>query len=87
MFRTLFLNGCGIEVVSRIWDVWVFEGDKVLVRAALGVLKALEGRLVGAEREEVLDVLGWGGRGWDVGGEEEFMRGVRWVGKEKREKR
>ncbi|KAI9715738.1 MAG: hypothetical protein M1812_005736 [Candelaria pacifica] len=87
MFRTLFLYhaGEGIEIVSRVWDVWVFEGDKVFVRVALGVLARLEGSLVGVGRERVLGLLGWGKGGrWDLGGEEEFMRVVRGMGKVER---
>ena len=81
IFQTLFVKGCGADVASRIWDVYVFEGDKVLVRAAVGVLTRLEGRLWG-DREEVLAELGWENSGvWRLGGEEVVMRAVREAGK------
>ena len=86
--RTLFLGpgeGLGIEIVTRVWDVMVFDGDGVIIRTAVALLGALEGSLYG-EKQEVLDKLGWrGGTGlgtWRVGGAEEFMAKVRRAGKE-----
>ena len=67
----------------------VFDGDGVIIRTAVAVLGALEGKLYGG-REEVLGVLGWrGGTGkgtWEVGGEETFMKMVRDAGKEEKGK-
>ncbi|KAL1635719.1 hypothetical protein SLS58_010157, partial [Diplodia intermedia] len=81
LFRTMFCHGPGLDIASRIWDVYIFEGDKSLVRAAVGVLDALEGRLYGS-REEVLCLLGWSAtQEWDVKDEDAFMRGVRNAGK------
>lgn len=82
MFRCLFTYHLPITIVSRIWDVVVFEGDKALIRAAVGCLGRLEGRLYGG-REEVLGVLGWRNEGvWDVGSEEGFVEeGFREAGK------
>lgn len=80
MFQTLFACGLEIDVLSRVWDVLVFEGDTVCIRTAVAVLSALEGKLYG-ERGEVGRVL----RGrWDVDGEEGFMGRVRAAGKEER---
>lgn len=88
MIRTLFLgpgNGLGLETAVRVWDVMVFDGDGVIIRTAVALLGALEGKLYGG-KEEVLGVLGWrGGTGkgvWDVGGEERFISLVRNAGKE-----
>lgn len=87
MIRTLFLGpgeGLGIEIASRVWDIMMFDGDAAVVRAAAAVLGGLEGKLYG-NREEVLKVLGWGGIGWAGCYDnrvEEFMRGLRSVGKE-----
>lgn len=84
--RTLFLGpgeGLGVEVATRVWDVMVFEGDRMCIRTAVAALGALEGRLYG-EREEVLGLLGWGGGGWKIGDEERFMSRVRAVGKTER---
>ena len=85
--RTLFLGpgeGLGVEIVTRVWDVMVFEGDQMCIRTAVAVLVALEGDLYG-EREEVLGKLGWGGgsgaQAWKVGDEEVFMAKVRAAGK------
>ncbi|KAL9095603.1 MAG: hypothetical protein Q9165_002035 [Trypethelium subeluteriae] len=92
MLRTFFCAHLGVDEASRLWDVYVFEGDKVLIRAVVGCLMRLEGRLYG-NREEILKVLGWpdlnvnadpanpSSRLWDVGDEEEFMKAVREAGK------
>ncbi|KAF2141751.1 uncharacterized protein K452DRAFT_228058 [Aplosporella prunicola CBS 121167] len=81
MFRTLFSRGADLDIVSRIWDVYVFEGDKALVRAAVGVLDALEGRLYGTH-DEVLALLGWNGKAdWAIKDVDSFMKGVRSAGK------
>lgn len=92
MMRTLFLGpgeGLGVDIAARVWDVMAFDGDGVIIRTAVAVLGALEGKLYGG-REEVLNVLGWrGGRdkgAWQVGMEEEFMGRVRAAGKEEKGK-
>jgi hypothetical protein len=89
--RTLFLgpgNGLGLETASRVWDVMVFDGDGVIIRTAVALLGALEGRLYGGV-EEVLSVVGWRGgsrkSAWNVGNEEAFITKVRGAGKEGRE--
>lgn len=87
--RTLFLapgGGIGLEAAVRIWDVMVFEGDDALVRGVVGVFAALESQLH-TSREEVLDLLGWQGKGFHaaaqaVGGVEEFMARLRETGDE-----
>lgn len=63
-------------------DVYVFEGDKTLVRAAVAVLACLEGRLYGSG-DEILRVMEGGGENgkWELGSEEEFMVCVRDMGK------
>ncbi|KAK4992674.1 hypothetical protein LTR50_001009 [Elasticomyces elasticus] len=81
LFRTLFAWRLDVEAVSRIWDVYVFEGDKVLVRAAVGLLARLEGRLYG-DRDEVFGVLGWAAQSrLAAGDEEELVKAVREAGK------
>jgi hypothetical protein len=81
IFRCLFTYNIGLEHAARIWDVYVFEGDKVLTRAAVAVLCKLEPKLYG-QREEILDVISWRNeRKWDVGSEDEFMKAVRDAGK------
>ena len=83
MLTTLFTSVLEVDTVSRIWDVYCFEGDRALVRALVGVLGALENRLYGS-REEILRVLGWEAdkEAWrSIGSEEEVMASVRAAGK------
>lgn len=87
MMRTLFLGphgGVGVETAVRVWDVMVFDRDSAIIRTAVAVLGALESMLY-VEKEEVLDLLGWGAKTeWELGGVEEFMARVRTAGKEVR---
>lgn len=82
MFQTLFCSQkFGMDIASRIMDCYVFEGDGILVRACLGTLANLEGRLYGS-REEILELLGSAkGPPWDLGKEEEFMELMREMGR------
>lgn len=70
-----------MDIASRIFDVYVFEGDAALIRACVGTLAKLEGRLYGT-REEVLELLGSAkGEPWDLGKEDDFMDVMREMGK------
>lgn len=73
----------GVEKMSRMWDVMVFEGDKVLLRTAVAVLSRLENRLYGS-KEEILSILGWQSTvqwGVDLGDAEEWTLAMREAGK------
>ncbi|KAK2810874.1 hypothetical protein FQN49_008500 [Arthroderma sp. PD_2] len=67
MFRSLFTNGLDVDHISRVWDCWVFEGDRILFRAGVAVLGCLETQLLGLMPGEegqkgAVDVLGWGAK-------------------------
>src|SRR4051794_11809341 len=49
MFTTLFALHVPIDIASRLWDVYAFEGDAFLIRTAVAVMMVLEGRLYGAK--------------------------------------
>ncbi|KAF3930869.1 Drainin [Dactylella cylindrospora] len=78
MFTSLFSLHVPIDIATRLWDVYAFEGDAFLIRTAVAVLTVLEGRLYGS-KEEVVALLGWEGAGcrdkseWRLGKEDEFM--------------
>lgn len=100
MFRTLFANGLDLERLVRVWDCWVFEGDRVLVRTAVAVLSSLESQIMGFEGEQttrkrrVVETLGWGFSGrkakggcWDldgVGDVDAFMKVVKSMGRKEK---
>jgi len=70
-----------MDIASRIFDVYAFEGDAALIRAAVGTLAKLEGRLYGS-RGEILEILGSAKGGpWDLGKEDDFMMVMREMGK------
>jgi hypothetical protein len=66
MFRSLFTNGLDLECVSRVWDCWAFEGDRIIIRAGVAILGCLQTQLLGLgssdakSREELKHVVGWG---------------------------
>ena len=87
MFRTLLTRCVPLDHASRVWDVYVFEGDGFLVRTAVAILGKLDLEMR-RTREEVLQVVGWGAKGmWELGDVDEFMLAVRSAGKEDRERR
>ena len=68
MFRSLLTNGLDLERISRIWDCWVFEGDRIIIRAAVAILGCLEMQLLGFTKPDdhsrisARNILGWGPR-------------------------
>ncbi|KAF2863639.1 hypothetical protein K470DRAFT_280214 [Piedraia hortae CBS 480.64] len=73
IFRCLFAYHLRSEHVSRIFDIYVFEGDLFLMRAAVAALGHLESKLYGS-REEILQVIGWSNESrWDLGSEDDFI--------------
>lgn len=82
MLQTLFCERMQLDTVSRIWDLYVFEEDRALIRTAVGALGILESKLYGS-REEVLAILGWNAQKWDLGADDAVMAAVREAGKVK----
>jgi hypothetical protein len=76
MMTAQFTQHMPLDIVSRIWDVLVFEGDGFLLRVALGLIRTIEHRLY-CNENEVLGQLGWSSGIIDVGDEDAFMRAVR----------
>jgi hypothetical protein len=61
-----------LDILSRVWDIYVFEGDYILLRAAVAVLWHFESRLLYLDKDEVLQTLT--GTEWDLGKEDVFMK-------------
>lgn len=58
MFTTLFTGYLALDEATRLWDVYVFEGDGLLVQAAVAVLLSREMALLGSKTgDEVKAVL------------------------------
>lgn len=58
MFISLFTDHLALDEAARLWDVYVFEGDSILVRAGIALLLQKEMALLGAKTvEEVKAVL------------------------------
>jgi len=56
-FMTLFSYSFPFDVVMRVWDMFLFEGWKVVYRVALAVLKLSEKELVLMDFEELMPAL------------------------------
>jgi hypothetical protein len=91
VFVSIFTNALDLDLATRLWDVFVFEGDAVLVRAAVALLGSVEGKLYGVKtKKEVYKVLeaGLSNQTGDEGAllikEDDWMRIVRDAGKESR---
>ncbi|KAJ5932476.1 hypothetical protein N7516_006965 [Penicillium verrucosum] len=72
IFRSLLTNGLDLERISRVWDCWVFEGDRIMIRSAVAILGCLQAQLFSFRQTDdqsrlaVRDVLGWGPRNHGV---------------------
>ncbi|KAJ5092040.1 hypothetical protein NUU61_006910 [Penicillium alfredii] len=68
IFRTLLTNGLDLDRISRVWDCWVFEGDRIMIRSAVAILSCLQAQLFSfhqlddQSRITVRNILGWGPR-------------------------
>ncbi|KUJ22917.1 uncharacterized protein LY89DRAFT_575086 [Mollisia scopiformis] len=78
---TSLMTGClSLDNASRLWDVMVFEGDAVVVRAGVAWLTNMEGKLFGAESPKaVYDIVR---KGLDNMEEESWITSVRAAGKQ-----
>ncbi|PNY23558.1 TBC1 domain family member 14 [Tolypocladium capitatum] len=89
LFTSMFTSYLAIDEAARLWDVYVFEGDALLVRAAVAVLLSREMALLGSKTaDEVRAVLSKSETARSstrsvakIGAEDRFMRSVREAGK------
>ncbi|PCD44511.1 hypothetical protein AU210_003587 [Fusarium oxysporum f. sp. radicis-cucumerinum] len=89
ILTAIFTQHLAIDEAARLWDVYVFEGDALLIRAAVALLLSREMTLLGAKTaDEVKTILD--GRNakvssarvaGEVGAEDKFMMSVREAGK------
>lgn len=81
MFLTLFSLQCPADITSRIWDIYSFEGDSILVRTAVAIMAVLESKLYG-DQHDVLRILGWNAGILPLGKDDDFIAAVRSAGRE-----
>lgn len=68
IFRSLLTNGLDLERLCRVWDCWAFEGDRIMIRAAVALMGCLQAQLFSFHQGDeqtritVRDILGWGPR-------------------------
>ena len=56
-FLTFFAAYFPLEIVSRIWDIYLVEGRKTIFRFALAILKINETALLKADLEGLFTIL------------------------------
>jgi TBC1 domain family member 14 len=76
MLATRFTQHLRIDVINRVWDIMIFEGDGFLLRVALGIISTLEHRLYGSTAE-ILKELGWNAPTVETGYDDVFIKKVR----------
>lgn len=82
LFTSIFTQHLSLDECTRLWDVYVFEGDAVLVRAAIALLMQHEGALLSTRScSNILQVLTEGRRKTICGREDDWMQRVREAGK------
>jgi hypothetical protein len=82
VFTTFFTQYLNLDEVTRLWDVYVFEGDVVLIRAAVALLLESEMSLLGATTStEVRKALEARGKTAEQGSGDEWIVKVRSAGK------
>lgn len=57
-FLTLYSRSLGHEVVSRIWDLFFFQGPLVLYKAGVAILKIIFYEILNEELEGIMKLLG-----------------------------
>jgi hypothetical protein len=54
---TIFAKSLPIDIASRIWDIYSIEGEHVLFKAALGILRVLRDRILNTELDGFMKLL------------------------------
>ncbi|KAM0545629.1 hypothetical protein ACHAPJ_011244 [Fusarium lateritium] len=89
ILTAIFTQHLAIDEAARLWDVYVFEGDALLIRAAVAFILSREMTLLGAKTsDEVKAILAERNAkvpsarvAGEVGAEDKFMISVREAGK------
>lgn len=89
MFTGIFTGHLAIDEAARVWDAYVFEGDALLIRAAVALLLSKEMSLLAAKTvEEVTKALAPASTSEtasravaEPGAEDRFMKRIREVGR------
>ena len=56
-FMTLFAKNLNVDIVARIWDVYMIEGVKAIFQAAIVILSHFEKKFLNSEFEDILKQL------------------------------
>lgn len=81
MFTTFFTRHLSLDECTRLWDVYIFEGDAVLIRAAVALLLEREMALLGASTADEIQLAIKGRSRAIENGEDSWMMQVRSAGK------
>jgi len=51
---TMFTRGFSFDLVTRVWDIYLAEGFKIVYRVALALLKTIEVQLLASQFEDIM---------------------------------
>ncbi len=54
---TMFCRGFGFDLVTRVMDVYLVEGYKIVYRVALALIKNIEREIMESSFEEIMQIL------------------------------
>ena len=54
---TVFTRNFSFEFVTRVWDIFIYEGMKILYRVCLGLLKSIEDELLSSEFDHIMVLI------------------------------
>lgn len=55
---TIFCRGFSFELVTRVWDIFMYEGDmKIIYRVALAILKYFEKEFLSMKFDKIMALL------------------------------
>lgn len=83
IFLSLGTSHLAMDECARLWDVYVFEGDAVLIRAATALLLRQEMSLLGSKDGQEVNRIVLGGMAQDrkdaLAGEADAEKWIRWL--------
>jgi hypothetical protein len=54
---TMYCRGFSFDLVTRVWDIFLSEGFKIIYRVALALLKTTEEAMLLASFETIMELL------------------------------
>ncbi len=53
----IFCRNFNFDLVTRVWDIFIFEDIKIVYRVALGLIKFIEAKIIDSDFEDNLALI------------------------------